>query len=267
MPCSTSQPRRCPALTSQMFDNNNPVTNLHAWRSGLERRFKGGVLKTRSFCLVCVLLAGVCLNAARAQVLYGSIVGTVTDQSGSVVPSANVSITNQGTNLVREAPTDAEGRYSFQNVQPGMYDFKFTAPGFRTLTRTSETVSINTVTRVAVTLELGQVTEQVEVQAAAVALQTDKSDVHVELGETEVRNLPLPRYRNYQSLINLVPGATPGRYQNSPGSTPGRALTTNVNGTNRNNNVTKLDGAVNVHIWLPHHTADISPSETSDTVN
>jgi hypothetical protein len=202
-----------------------------------------------------------------AQVLYGSLVGTVTDQSGGIVPAATLTLTNTATGQVREASTDAEGRYSFQNVQAGSYELKASAAGFRTVTRTNVSITINTVSRIPVELELGQVAEQVTVEGGAVLLQTDKADVHVELGETQVRNLPLPRYRNYQSLINLVPGATPGRYQNSPGSTPGRSLTTNVNGTNRNNNVTKLDGATNVHIWLPHHTAYVAPSETIETVN
>jgi hypothetical protein len=215
-----------------------------------------------ALAVVCVLV-----SPLDAQVLYGSIVGVVTDQTQAVVPNATVTITNQGTGQIREVTTDGDGRYSIPNVLPGTYDMKVSAPGFRTLTRTNDVVTINNVTRISVQLELGQVTEQVQVEAIGVALQTDKSDVHVDLAETEVRNMPLPRYRNYQSLINLVPGATPGRYQNSPGSTPGRALTTNVNGTNRNNNVTKLDGAVNVHIWLPHHTAYVAPSETIETVN
>ena len=64
-----------------------------------------------------------------------------------------------------------------------------------------------------------------------------------------------------------MPGATPARVQNSEVDTPGRALTTNVNGLNRNNNGTKTDGATNVNIWLPHHTMLVSPAETVDTVN
>ena len=64
-----------------------------------------------------------------------------------------------------------------------------------------------------------------------------------------------------------MPGATPAREQNSEVDTPGRALTTNVNGMDRNNNGTKTDGATNVNIWLPHHTMYVSPAETIDTVN
>jgi hypothetical protein len=219
------------------------------------------------FLLIALIGTNVAISTANAQVLYGSLLGTVTDQSGAVVPQATLTLTNTENGQIRETTTDAEGRYGFQNVQAGTYELKATATGFRTVTRTNVGITINTVSRISVELELGQVAEQVTVEGSAVLLQTDKSDVHVELGETQVRNLPLPRYRNYQSLINLVPGATQGRYQNSPGSTPGRSLTTNVNGTNRNNNVTKLDGATNVHIWLPHHTAYVAPSETIETVN
>ena len=98
-------------------------------------------------------------------------------------------------------------------------------------------------------------------------LQTDKADTHTEIKSAAITQLPLQQNRNYQSLINLVPGATPGVMQNSEVDTPGRALTTNVNGLNRNNNGTKTDGATNVNIWLPHHTMLVSPAETIDTVN
>src|SRR5437870_3880565 len=83
-------------------------------------------------------------------------------------------------------------------------------------------------------------TEQVTVAASATTLQTDKTDVHVELSAKAITNLPLPNYRNYQTLINLVPGATPAAFQNAVTDTPGRSLTTNVNGTNRNSNQTRV---------------------------
>ena len=166
------------------------------------------MIKYRVFVLFAFLVTVFAVSEMRAQVLYGSLIGTVSDQSGAVVPTATVTISNAQTGQSRETATDSEGRFSLQNVQAGTYEMKVTSAGFRTLTRTNVAISINTVTRVPVLLEVGQVTEQVTVEGAAAALQTDKTDVHVEIGETQVRNLPLPRYRNYQSLINLVPGAT-----------------------------------------------------------
>ena len=79
--------------------------------------------------------------------------------------------------------------------------------------------------------------------------------------------MPLNQYRNYQTLINLVPGATPGVFQNAIADTPERALSTNINGTNRNNNNTRVDGAADVFVWLPHHTVYVPPAETIQEVN
>ena len=128
-------------------------------------------------------------------------------------------------------------------------------------------VTINNVARINVKLEVGGTTEQVTVEASAALLQSDKADMHVELNAKEVTDLPLANYRNYQSLINLVPGATPGDQQNSLLGAPARALATNINGTNRNNNITRLDGAVNLYLWLPHHTAYVAPADTVETVS
>ncbi len=219
-----------------------------------------------SGAVVCALVL-LAARQAEAQVLYGSIVGTVEDQTGAVVPNATVNIVNNATGLSRETSTDEGGRYLLQNVLPGSYELKVTAAGFRTLTRSDVVVSINTVTRVDLRLELGLVTEAVTVAAAATMLQTDKSDVHVELNPRAITNLPLPSYRNYQSLINLVPGATPAGFQNAVVDTPARALRTEVNGSNPNNNNTRVDGATNIYIWLPHHVAYVQPVESIDTVN
>jgi len=217
--------------------------------------------------LALFLLAPAIADIASAQVLYGSAVGTVEDQTGALVSGATVTMTNTSTGLIREDKTAANGRYSFTNLLPGPYDVKVVAAGFRTYTRTNVEITINTVTRVDVKLELGQVTEQITVEASAAALQTDKSDVRSEITSQAASNLPLNAYRNFQNLINLVPGATPANFQNSVGSTPGRALTTNVNGTARNNNNARVDGATNVYIWLPHHMVYVPPVESISTVN
>lgn len=204
---------------------------------------------------------------ASAQVLYGSLMGTVLDSGGAVVPGAKVSVRNTGTSQELVTQTDSVGNYTFNNLVSGSYDLTFTANGFRPLTKRALPITINVVRREDATLEVGAVTESVTINANAASLQTEKADVHTELGSKEVINMPLPRYRNYQSLINLVPGATPGQYQNSIQAAPGRALSTNVNGVNRNNNATRIDGALSIFLWLPHHTAYIPPAETIETVN
>jgi len=212
-------------------------------------------------------LTGLLAQPAFAQVFYGSLVGGIEDQSSAVVPSASVTITNKATGVTRETKSDDQGRFSLLNVLPGSYDLKVTASGFRTATRTDVEVAMNSVTRQNIRLEVGSINEQVTVEGSTAVLQTDKSDVRHELTGATIENLPLPGYRNYQSLLALVPGATPPALQNAVVDTPGRALRSFVNGTATNNNNTLVDGAVNINIWLPHHVAIVQPSESIETVN
>ena len=216
-----------------------------------------------------LILGAVLLGAApvQAQVLYGSLVGTVTDATGAVVPGASVSATNTATGLELESSTGADGLFRIVNVQIGSYDVTVSSDGFRTHNQAGVSVTANSVSRVDVELVLGQVTEQVTVEATAAQLQTEKADTRSEITQEAITSFPLPNFRNYQSLVNLVPGATPARFQNSILDTPARALSTNVNGTNRNNNVTRIDGAASINVWLPHHAGYIAPAETIETVS
>ncbi len=207
------------------------------------------------------------LSPVQAQVLYGSIVGTVVDPTGAVVPRASVNITNKATGLTREIATDDAGRYAFLDVPLGKYDVRIAAAGFKPLIRSDVDVTINSVSRVDARIEIGDVGEKITVEAHAVLLQTDKSDVRHEITGQAIQNLPLPGYRNYQSLIALVPGTSPPAFQNATVDTPGRALRSFVNGTATNNNNTLVDGAVNINIWLPHHVAYVQPVESIETVN
>ncbi len=217
--------------------------------------------------LSLVVLIGVANVPASAQVLYGSLIGTVEDQSGAIVPNAKISITNKATGFSRDTVTDDGGRYSAVSIPGGTYVVKATATGFKTITRTNIDVTVNTVARIDLKLEVGAITDTITVEASAAVLKTDKSDTSSEISQKIVQNLALNQYRNYQALINLVPGATPAAFQNSATDSPGRSLRTNINGTNANNNNTRLDGATNVNIWLPHHVAYVAPSETVEQVN
>jgi hypothetical protein len=217
--------------------------------------------------LLCVVTFLTLLAPVAAQVFYGSVIGTVEDPTGSVVPNAKITLTSKDTGAAREVTADESGRYTIPNVLPGEYDVKATSAGFRTLNRTGIEVVVNTPSRVDMRLEVGQMAEQVTVAAQAVMLQTDKADVRHEITGQVVQNLPLPAYRNYQSLMALVPGASPPAFQNAVVDTPGRALRSFVNGTATNMNNTLVDGAVNVNIWLPHHVAYVQPVESIETVS
>jgi hypothetical protein len=128
-----------------------------------------------------------------AQVLYGTLVGTVPDASGAAVSGAAVTVTNRGTGQALEVKSDDTGAFTFGNVQPGAYDLKVTANGFRTFLEQNIVITTNTVRRVEVKLAVGAVTESVNVSASAITLQADKTDVSSELSSKEVSNMPLPR--------------------------------------------------------------------------
>jgi hypothetical protein len=204
---------------------------------------------------------------ASAQVLYGSIVGTVTDQANAVVPNTVVTVKSASTGLTRQSATDDAGYYSIANLPDGLYDLSVTVTGFKPLTQKGVHVQINNVTRADARLEVGAVTDSVTVEASAALLQTNKADVNVNLEARAIGNLPLGGYRNFQSLVNLVPGATPGRFQNAVIDTPQRDFTTNVNGQDRGANNTRVDGSANILVTMPHHMVYVPPVESIAEVN
>ncbi|MEO5820006.1 MAG: TonB-dependent receptor, partial [Vicinamibacteraceae bacterium] len=149
----------------------------------------------------------------------------------------------------------------------GSYDLKASLAGFREHKQTAVAVTAGNPVRVNIALTVGSLTETVQVAADTTLLQTDKADLSTQLSSKEITTLPLNQYRNYQALLNLVPGATPAQFQNAEIDSPGRSLRTWVNGTQPNSNATRIDGAVSVNIWLPHHVGYVQPAETIETVN
>jgi hypothetical protein len=223
--------------------------------------------------LLAVLLLAVLAPAVptAAQVLYGSLVGRVSDTSLAVVPGARVIAIHQATNLARETTTDGEGSYRLVNLPPGAHTVRVVLAGFKEYVKTDVPVSANTVIRVDITLELGALTEAITVRSERALLQADTGDLHAELRSAEITSLPLGSYRNYQALLNLVPGtSTPpptGMTASANLDAPGAPMTTNVNGTAHNNNNTRLDGTSNIYVWRPGWTAYTAPAETIHTVN
>ncbi len=217
--------------------------------------------------IAAVLLICGLQNPADCQVLYGSMVGTATDPSGAVVPNADVTATDTGTGQTRSDTTDGSGRYNLTNLLPGTYSLKVLAKGFRTVERSGIIITPNTVQRADVQLQVGQATEQINVSAEAVQLQTDKADTHTEITSRAVVDMPLGGNRNYQTLINLAPGTTPAQFINSSTDNPVQPLNTHVNGAAGQTNITKIDGAESINVWLPQYTGYVAPAETIDVVN
>jgi hypothetical protein len=166
-------------------------------------------LWTRIVPALFVALA-ICLlgTTVSAQTFYGSIVGTVTDNSGAVVPGATVTITNLGTNEVRTAKTNAAGDYSFVNLVPASYKVAVQMASFKRFERQGAEVEVNTATRVDAKLQVGATTETVEVTTNAPLLQTESGSLGDEVQSKQVDAMPL-NGRNTMNLMDLVPGVVP----------------------------------------------------------
>src|SRR5688500_9618964 len=216
---------------------------------------------------ILALVAAIALMPANgaAQVLYGSIVGAVTDSSGSSVPGATITIRNTETGLTRTAVSNETGAYNFTNVLAGPYDVTVSPQGFKEAVQTGVPVSINEVSRVDMVLELGNLTETVTAGSRSSLLQTDKAGMHDERKPAAIVVSPLGTFRNYLPLLDLMPGATPASFQISDVDTPGRSLPTFVHGPIPNSIATRTDGATNVNTGLPLLVMYVAPAETVDT--
>src|SRR4051794_21162455 len=102
-------------------------------------------LKLRLTAAALVLAALASYQPLQAQLLYGSVVGSVQDPSGAVVPNVNITLTNKSTGAQRQDQTDASGNYSINNLLPGAYDISASGAGFRTASRTNVEILANTV--------------------------------------------------------------------------------------------------------------------------
>jgi hypothetical protein len=222
--------------------------------------------------LVCgVLLLGFFLSTglAKAQVLYGSLTGNVTDPSKAALPSAHVEALNMKTGVAREATADSSGIYLFRELQPGVYKVTVSAPNFGAKAVENVRVDANTESRVDVELAVATQSSNVTVVDAEPLLQTDRADVHTQLEAAQIENLPITSSegRSFQSLYRIIPGFTPPTEMNSAAGNPQRSMTSNVNGGSSQGNSTRIDGATDTYTWLPANVAYVPPADAIESVN
>lgn len=215
--------------------------------------------------VVCLLSYGE--PNAKAQILYGSLVGNVKDPSSAAISGARVSVTNQQTNQGREIDTNSEGAFSLPTLQSGTYTMRITKEGFQTYVERDINVAINSTVRSDVVMQVGAVTESVSISAQAAALQTDRTDVGGQITTKTLVDIPVPGARNYQFMLVNIPGITPPTSAHSVPSNPSRAMTFNANGATRSSVNIRIDGASNTNIWLPHISAYVPALESIETVN
>src|SRR5690242_5847591 len=158
-----------------------------------------------------VPLAGLCLFAAISlygQVNTSSIAGLLTDESGAVVPHATITVTQEGTGLVRTVTNSDSGEYVVPQLPPGRYSVKAEAAGFQSAVANNVALDIAQRARLDFTLHVGAVSQQIEVTGRAEVMDTDTASLGQTIERRTVQDLPL-NGRNYLTLGSLSPGVVP----------------------------------------------------------
>ena len=146
------------------------------------------------------------LSVLRAQ-NAGALSGLVTDASGATIPQADVEVTNSATNAQRTQTTDAQGRYSFAQIQPGTYQVKAKAAGFSDVTVKAVRILVNTATNVDLKLELSGVQQSIVVASEATQVNTQDATLGNAIGTRPIIELPFDA-RNVVGLLSIQPGVT-----------------------------------------------------------
>lgn len=164
------------------------------------------VVPDRRVLFLCILLtAATLLPSAFAQTNTGSIVGTVHDPSGAIIPGAHITITNSATDVTTSLVTNSAGGYQALQLIPGTYTVKATSSGYSTQVRTDVIINVQSRVEVDFSLSIGKVQQQVRVTGVAPLLQTQSAEVGGVLTSRQINNLPL-NGREYDKLALLQPG-------------------------------------------------------------
>ncbi len=191
-----------------------------------------------ALCALCCILA----LGLPAQTVNATLLGTVSDSSGAVIPNVKVALLETSTGVSRTATTNESGNYLFPNLPPGVYDVTVEQAGFKKINRLGVSIEVNTSPRVDLVLQPGNLSETIEVSGAAAILQTESAGTGAQLAAEQTANLPMGTNRNFQSLLNLVPGAAPAAFQHSQFFNAASSLQTEVNGQMRQGNNYMIEG-------------------------
>jgi len=214
---------------------------------------------TKFFVVVAAVLclSALCPASLHAQAASStSIAGVVTDSTGAVVAGASVKITDKATNTPRSIASNDTGRYFFANVVPGDYEVAVSKTGFRT-TKTIVTASIGEPLTVDLKLELGSVSETVEVTASNAELQTLNATVGNTVGGDTLQNLPSIQ-RDAATFVTLQPGVSPD------GSVAGAVVDQSTFMLDGGQNTNDMDGSMQV--YTPSFAGDPTGGAVSNQI-
>ncbi len=207
----------------------------------------------KSTAILIVFVLGIAMHA-HGQVSSGAILGSVTDSSGALIPGVSITVTHQGTNQTRTAITNESGTYRVEPLQSGVYTISAELSGFKKEVRNGVRVEVDARVRMDFALQVGAVSEQIEVQASAPLVQTDDSQVNQVMDQRKIVELPL-NGRNFSQLAYLTPGTfapRPGSHLSDRGGfvAAGLAEKTNqffIDGVN-NNGAGTMEAAYRINI-------------------
>ncbi len=197
-------------------------------------------------CLTMLLTVTSSLHAQAGA--SGTILGTVTDSTGAIVPNVKITVTNTQTGVAFQTITSSAGDYNAPALNPGTYKVTAEAKGFQKAATSAFTLTVNQHARIDVALKPGAVTETVQATAQAVQLDTDTAELSNLVSQQQVEDLPL-NGRNFMQLLLVGAGAvTVGGEQGTMRQGQGNAIS--VNGGRPEGNNYTLDGLVNTDAAL-----------------
>jgi len=214
----------------------------------LSSKFAGsfGLAVRRNGSRLALLLAALCVMfAVPALAQEATIVGTVTDPTGASVPNASITITNTDTGVARSQPTNSDGQYVAPDLIIGHYTVRVTATGFKAVEQKNIELAVGDQKRLDFKLIVGSVQEQVTVEANAITVQTDTSDVSHVIDGQQLTQLAT-NGRSLYELFALTPGAV-SLQTSRVGFTPVSADdNVSINGQREGHNLQLIDGGENL---------------------
>ena len=203
--------------------------------------------KSEASILLCAILCAAALllpTATAAQAVYGSIGGSVKDPSGAVLPGVTVTITSLTRHTTDTVVVDESGFFQKERLLPGDYKVQAELTGFKAAVVPRVTVGVDAQTPVDFVLEIGQLTESVEVTGGSTLLTTDRADVSTRFDSKQITDLPVLD-RNFTKFILLTPGTQQLQWQHAASENPQGSTQTMVNGQHFSGTGYQLDGTEN----------------------
>src|SRR5215470_1299718 len=197
-----------------------------------------------------LLLVSTFASAAVSPQAQGTaqINGTVKDPSGAVLPGVEVTATQTSTSVTRQAVSDERGNFTLTNLPVGPYKVEATLPGFRTFVQTGIELGVNQNPNLPITLEVGQVTQEVEVSANVTQVETSSLGVRQVIENSEVLDLPL-QSRNATDFLTLLGGAVADTAQNSSTRALQGGIGISITGLLEGSTTFTLDGAIHTNTF------------------